>query len=127
MDARIDPAAAFGISLGDAHVIRNAGGNARDALRSILISQHLLGTYEVLLVKHTGCGMLTFDNEDAKAAIESHGAKEEDDFDFQPFSDLDVAIKEDVAWSKQHEALPEGIQFSGWVYAVETGKVRKVV
>lgn len=60
MDARIDPAAAFGIDLGDAHVIRNAGGNAEDALRSILISQHLLGTTEVVLVKHTGCGMLTF-------------------------------------------------------------------
>jgi len=60
MDARIDPASAFGISLGDAHVIRNAGGNAEDALRSILISQHLLGTKEIVLVKHTGCGMLTF-------------------------------------------------------------------
>lgn len=52
MDARIDPAAAFGIDLGDAHVIRNAGGNAKDALRSILISQHLLGTREIVLVKH---------------------------------------------------------------------------
>ena len=52
MDARIDPAAAFGIELGDAHVIRNAGGNAKDALRSILISQHLLGTREIVLVKH---------------------------------------------------------------------------
>ncbi len=56
MDARIDPAAAFGIDLGDAHIIRNAGGNAKDALRSILISQHLLGTREIILVKHTGCG-----------------------------------------------------------------------
>jgi carbonic anhydrase len=54
MDARIDPAAAFGIDLGDAHVIRNAGGSARDAIRSIVISQQLLGTQEVLLVKHTG-------------------------------------------------------------------------
>lgn len=52
MDARIDPSQAFGISLGDAHVIRNAGGNARDGLRSILISQHLLGTREIILVKH---------------------------------------------------------------------------
>ena len=60
MDARIDPAAAFGIALGDAHVIRNAGGNARDALRSLVISEQLLGTNEILLIKHTGCGMLTF-------------------------------------------------------------------
>ena len=54
MDARIDPAAAYGIDLGDAHVIRNAGGNARDALRSIIISQQLLGTAEIVLIKHTG-------------------------------------------------------------------------
>jgi carbonic anhydrase len=67
MDARIDPAAAFGIDLGDVHVIRNAGGNAEDALRSILISQHLLGTNEVVLVKHTECGMLTFVSERAIA------------------------------------------------------------
>ena len=57
MDARIDPAAAYGISLGDAHIIRNAGGNARDALRSLIISEQLLGTKEILLIKHTGCGM----------------------------------------------------------------------
>ena len=57
MDARIDPAAAYGINLGDAHVIRNAGGSARDALRSLVISEQLLGTKEILLIKHTGCGM----------------------------------------------------------------------
>jgi carbonic anhydrase len=54
MDARIDPAAAYGIDLGDAHVIRNAGGNAKDAIRSIVISEQLLGTTEVLVIKHTG-------------------------------------------------------------------------
>lgn len=58
MDARIDPAAALGIDLGDAHVIRNAGGNAKDALRSILISQHLLGTREIVLVKHVSAAVL---------------------------------------------------------------------
>lgn len=70
MDARIDPAAAFGIELGDAHVIRNAGGSAQDALRSIVISEQLLGTNEILLVKHTGCGMVTFKNDDAYAIVE---------------------------------------------------------
>ncbi|KAI1144705.1 carbonic anhydrase [Nemania diffusa] len=69
MDARIDPAAAFGISLGDAHVIRNAGASAKDAHRSILISEQLLGTREIILVKHTGCGMLTFTNDDAHALV----------------------------------------------------------
>ena len=56
MDARIDPTAAYGVNLGDAHVIRNAGGSARDALRSLVISEQLLGTKEILLIKHTGCG-----------------------------------------------------------------------
>ena len=72
MDARIDPAAAYGIDLGDAHVIRNAGGNAKDALRSIIISNQLLGTTEIVLVKHTGCGMLTFQNADARAVVEKN-------------------------------------------------------
>lgn len=72
MDARIDPAAAFGINLGDAHVIRNAGALAQDALRSIVISQQLLGTKEIILVKHTGCGMLTFQNEDAYGIVKQN-------------------------------------------------------
>lgn len=72
MDARIDPAAAFGISLGDAHVVRNAGGSAREALRSIVISQQLLATKEVVVVKHTGCGMLTFKDEDAFGVVEKN-------------------------------------------------------
>lgn len=72
MDARTGPAAAYGINLGDAHVIRNAGGNARDALRSLVISEQLLDTNESLLIKHTGCFMLTFKNEDAHAAVEKN-------------------------------------------------------
>lgn len=72
MDARIDPAAAFGIELGDAHVIRNAGANAADSLRSIVISEQLLGTGEIFLVKHTGCGMLTFQNNDAYELVKKN-------------------------------------------------------
>lgn len=89
MDARIDPAAAYGIDIGDAHVIRNAGGNAKDALRSLVISQQLLGTKEIVLVKHTDCGMLTFTNEDARGIVKKNlgeGALEElGQLDFQPF------------------------------------------
>jgi carbonic anhydrase len=69
MDACIDPAAAFRISLSDAHVIRNAGAVAKDSLSSLVISEQLLGTQEILLVKHTGCRMLTFKNEDAHAIV----------------------------------------------------------
>lgn len=131
MDARIDPAAAFGIALGDAHVIRNAGGNARDALRSLVISEQLLGTTEIVLVKHTGCGMLTFKNEDAHAVVEKNlgpeGKRELAGLDFQPFSDLEQGVRDDVAFLKGSKAIPDAVTVSGWVYEVETGKVRSVV
>ena len=131
MDARIDPASAYGISLGDAHVIRNAGGNARDALRSLVISEQLLGTTEILLLKHTGCGMLTFQNEDAHAMVErnlgAEAKKELAGFDFQPFPNLEEAVKEDVEFLKESKAIPESVTVSGWVYEVENGKVRNVV
>ena len=131
MDARIDPAAAYGISLGDAHVIRNAGGNARDAIRSLIISEQLLGTNEILLIKHTGCGMLTFKNEDAHAIVEKNlgagGKQELAGLDFQPFPDLEKGVEDDVKFLKKSKAIPDSVTISGWVYEVETGKVRKVV
>lgn len=133
MDARIDPAAAYGIDLGDAHVIRNAGGNAKDALRSIVISQQFLGTNEILVVKHTGCGMLTFDNAAAKGIVEKNlgeeGVSALSAFggDFQPFPDLDGAVKSDVSLLKNSPLVSKGTAISGWVYECETGKVRPVV
>lgn len=133
MDARIDPAAAYGIDLGDAHVVRNAGANAKDALRSIVISQQLLGTQEIVLVKHTGCGMLTFDNPTATGIVERSlgpaGAEALSAFggDFQPFPDLEGAVKSDVELLKASPLVAKGTNISGWVYEVETGKVRSVV
>lgn len=131
MDARIDPAAAYGISLGDAHVIRNAGGNARDALRSLVISEQLLGTNEILLIKHTGCGMLTFKNEDAHAVVHKNlgvaGQQELSGLDFQPFPDLEKAVEDDVEYLRASKAIPDSVTISGWVYEVEAGKVRQVL
>lgn len=131
MDARIDPAAAYGIDLGDAHVIRNAGGNACDALRSIVISQQLLGTREILLVKHTGCGMLTFTNEDAHAVVAQNlgptAAAELATLDFQPFPDLEAAVKDDVEFLRNQSAVPKDVALSGWIYDVTTGKVNQIV
>ncbi|KAI1617062.1 carbonic anhydrase [Exophiala viscosa] len=136
MDARIDPAAAYGIDLGDAHVIRNAGGNAIDALRSLVISQQLLGTKEIILIKHTGCGMLIFDTPTATGLVEKNlgaagveglkkfvGGKGE----FQTFTDLEEAVKKDVQLLKDSELIPDDIVISGWIYEVETGTVRSVV
>jgi len=131
MDARIDPAAAFGIDLGDAHVIRNAGASSRDALRSIIISEQLLGTTEVVLVKHTGCGMLTFGNSDAHGIVAkslgSEAAEEIQSLDFLPFPELTQAVKDDVAFLKATKTVPDTITITGWIYEVETGKVKQIV
>jgi len=131
MDARIDPASAFGITLGDAHVIRNAGASAKDALRSIIISEQLLGTTEIILIKHTGCGMLTFKNADAIGVVKSNLGDEAvkeigEHFDFLPFPQLEDAVKADLAYLKASKAIPDSITISGWVYEVETGKARRV-
>jgi len=133
MDARIDPAAAYGIDLGDAHVIRNAGGSARDALRSLVISQQLLGTQEILLIKHTGCGMLIFDTPVATGLVKKNlGDEAVKDLkvfggDFQTFTDLENEVKSDVKLLKESRLIPEAVKISGWIYEVETGNVRSVV
>ena len=130
MDARIDPASAFGISLGDAHVIRNAGGSAREALRSLVISEQLLGTTEILLIKHTGCGMLTFSNDDALGVVEKNlGAEaraELNGLDFLPIGNLEQGVRDDAAFLKGYKTIPDTVHVSGWIYEVETGKVRAV-
>ncbi|KAJ6262501.1 hypothetical protein Dda_3311 [Drechslerella dactyloides] len=127
MDARIDPAAALGIELGDAHVIRNAGASAVDALRSIIISEQLLGTNEILLIKHTGCGMLTFTNKDAYAIVSENLGADASNIDFLPFPVLDEAVKNDVEFLKKSEFVPDAVKISGWIYQVETGKIVSVV
>ncbi|KUI55778.1 hypothetical protein VP1G_03136 [Cytospora mali] len=131
MDARIDPISAFGISLGDAHVIRNAGASAKESLRSIVISQQLLGTQEILVIKHTGCGMLTFTNEDAHTVVAQRlgptAAAEISTLDFLPFTNVEDAVREDVEFLGKQSAVPKDVTITGWVYEVETGKARQVV
>ncbi|KAK8123945.1 hypothetical protein PG999_003863 [Apiospora kogelbergensis] len=130
MDARIDPAAAFGIDLGDAHVVRNAGGCAKDALRSIVISQQLLGTREIILVKHTGCGMLTFTNDDIRAVVKENlppaASAELGTTDFLPFPEVEQAVRDDLAFLKQTTTIREDTVVSGWVYDVKTGAVKSI-
>ncbi len=89
MDARLDPARFLGLHEGDAHVIRNAGGRADDdALRSLVISQELLGTEEVLLIHHTDCGMITFTNEQLRQKLKDRYGKDPGNVDYLPFSNL---------------------------------------
>jgi carbonic anhydrase len=119
MDARLDPARFLGLEEGDAHVIRNAGGLVTDdAYRSLLLSHHLLGTQEVLVVAHTDCGMLTFTNEQARERI---GA----DLDFLPFSDLEESVRRSVERVRSSPLLPDAV--TGWVYDVRSGRLRQVV
>ncbi|KAF7551904.1 hypothetical protein G7Z17_g4682 [Cylindrodendrum hubeiense] len=112
------------------------GGNAVDALRSLVISQQLLGTAEIILVKHTGCGMLIFDTPTATGLVEKNlgaeGIKELERFvggsgNFQTFSDLETAVKSDVKLLKDSSLFAEEIVISGWIYEVETGKTRQVL
>ena len=130
MDCRIDPAEAFGIALGDAHVIRNAGGSAREGLRSLVISEQFLGTTEIFVIKHTECGMLGLTKEKAESTISKNlGAEalaELSGLDWLGFPDLEQAVKDDVAFLNKSKAIPDSVIVSGWVYDVKTGKVKAV-
>ncbi|KAJ8457468.1 hypothetical protein ONZ45_g18301 [Pleurotus djamor] len=128
MDARVEPAGQLGIGLGEAHVIRNAGGLAKDALRSIVISQRLLGTREIALFHHTGCGMLTFTDPQLKDIVKDAApgnaavASAVDAINFGPFSELEASVKADVQFLKENPLLLEGTKITGWIYEVETGQ-----
>lgn len=127
MDARIDPAKALGLEEGDAHIIRNAGGRASaDAIRSLVISQQLLGTVEVVVMHHTDCGMLTFQNEELRARIAENLNADASDIDFLPFSDLLESVHEDVEKIRRSPFIPDEISVSGFVYDVHSGGLRQV-
>ena len=126
MDARLDPAKVLGLEEGDAHVIRNAGGVVSDdALRSLAISQNLLGTDEIILIHHTDCGMLTFHDEDVKAQIEADTGIRPP-FALEAFGDLDADVRQSIARIKTSPFIPVKDSVRGFVYEVETGALREV-
>jgi carbonic anhydrase len=126
MDARLDVHGILGLKLGDAHVIRNAGGVVTDdEIRSLAISQRLLGTEEIVLVHHTDCGMLTFTDDEFKAAIqEETGIKPA--WAAEAFPDLDADVRQSIARVKASPFIPNKGSVRGFVYEVETGKLREV-
>ncbi len=126
MDARLLPSRAFGLEEGDAHVIRNAGGRARDALRSLIISQRLLGTREIVVVHHTDCGMLTFTNRDLRERVKEDLGSDTGEFDFLPFQDLDASVREDIEFLQGTQLLDPDTIIRGFIYDVRTGKLREV-
>jgi Carbonic anhydrase len=128
MDARLHPEKFLGLNVGDAHVIRNAGGRvSEDALRSLAISQRLLGTQEVVVIHHTDCGMLTFQNADLAAKIKADLGVDVGDRDFLPFSDLEQSVRDDVEAVRNSPLIPNDIPVSGAIYDVKTGKLKVVV
>jgi carbonic anhydrase len=126
MDARIDPAGALGLTEGDAHVIRNAGGVVTDdEIRSLAISQRLLGTEEIILIHHTDCGMLTFTDDDFKRQLQDDtGIKPE--WAAEAFPDLDEDVRQSIARIKASPFIPNKDSVRGFVYEVETGRLREV-
>ncbi|OJJ06210.1 hypothetical protein ASPVEDRAFT_87523 [Aspergillus versicolor CBS 583.65] len=125
MDARLDTARALGLEEGDAHVIRNAGGRVTDALRSIVISQQLLGTREIVIVHHTDCGMLTFTDDVIRTKIRDEIQQNADHIAFLPFSDLRKSVLDDVQLVKENPLVLD-VPVTGYIYEVESGKIVKV-
>ena len=126
MDARLNVYAILGLAEGEAHVIRNAGGVVTDdEIRSLAISQRLLGTREVILIHHTDCGMLIFTDDGFKASIqEETGIKPE--WAAEAFSDLDEDVRQSIARIKVSPFVPHTDQVRGFVFDVATGRLREV-
>jgi len=128
MDARLHPEKFLGLDVGDAHVIRNAGGRAsQDAIRSLVISERLLGTSEIVVIHHTDCGMLTFQNADLAAKVQADLGVDASDWDFLPFTDLEASVRDDVATLRNSPLIPRDIPISGAIYDVRTGRLQEVV
>jgi carbonic anhydrase len=126
MDARLDVHKILGLQEGDAHVIRNAGGVITDdEIRSLTISQRLLGTREIILIHHTDCGMLTFSDDELKAQIQEEvGMKPH--FSMESFSDLEEDMRQSIARIQASPFIPHKDAVRGFIYEVETGRLREV-
>jgi carbonic anhydrase len=126
MDARLNPYGLLGLQEGDAHVIRNAGGVVTDdEIRSLAISQRLLGTEEIILIHHTDCGMLTFTDDEFKRSVQDDvGIKPE--WAAEAFPDLDEDVRQSIARIKASPFIPRKNAVRGFVYDVHTGDLREV-
>ncbi len=126
MDARLNPAGILGLSEGDAHVIRNAGGVITDdVIRSLAISQRLLGTREIILIHHTDCGMLTFKDDEVKAQIEADTGLRPS-FALEAFPDVDKDVLQSMARIAASPFVPHKQHVRGFVYDVKSGRLNEV-
>ncbi|HEY8655660.1 MAG TPA: carbonic anhydrase [Candidatus Limnocylindria bacterium] len=128
MDARLTVEEVAGLDTGDAHIIRNAGGLVTDdAIRSFIISSHLLGTAEFAIIEHTGCGMLTFEDEPTRRLIAERTGADASALRLLPFPDLEANLREQVRLLAACPLLPGGIPITGFLYDVATGRLGEVV
>jgi len=128
MDARLTVEPALGLKTGDAHIIRNAGGVVtEDAIRSLIISHHLLGTQEFIVINHTDCGMLTFKDDALRSQLEKQtGHAVVAPVHFHAFGDLEENVRQQVRRIQSHPWIPKHISVRGFVYDVKTGKLHEV-
>lgn len=127
MDSRLHVAQALGLALGDAHILRNAGGRVTDdVIRSLVISQQQLGTREIVVLHHTDCGAQSFTNEAFAAQLERDLGVSVHGKDFLPFSDVEESVREDVRKLRESPLIPDDIVISGAVYDVNTGRISEV-
>ncbi|HFI0126947.1 TPA: beta-class carbonic anhydrase [Streptococcus suis] len=128
MDSRLHVAQALGLALGDAHILRNAGGRVtEDMIRSLVISQQQLGTREIVVLHHTDCGAQTFTNEDFAAQLKRDLGVDVSGQDFLPFTDIEESVREDIALLKQSPLIPDDVEIFGAVYDVDTGRMTEVI
>jgi carbonic anhydrase len=128
IDARLDPARMLGLDMGDAHVVRNAGGRATDdAIRSSTISSWLLGVRELVVIHHTDCGMTLFTDDVLHGKIRDETGIDVSDEEYLSFTDPEESLRDDVARLRDVKTLPEGVTVSGYKYDVRDGTLREVV
>lgn len=127
MDSRLHVAQALGLALGDAHILRNAGGRVTDdMIRSLVISQQQMGTREIVVLHHTDCGAQTFTNQSFADHIQQKLGVDVSDYDFLPFQDVVESVREDMAILQASPLIPDDVDINGAVYDVDTGKMTQV-
>lgn len=127
MDSRLHVAQALGLALGDAHILRNAGGRVTDdMIRSLVISQQQMGTREIVVLHHTDCGAQTFQNEEFQEHLKTELGVDVSGQDFLPFQDVEESVREDMQLLRECPLIPDDVVISGAVYDVDTGSMREV-
>ena len=127
MDSRLHVAHALGLALGDAHILRNAGGRVtEDMIRSLVISQQQMGTREIVVLHHTDCGAQTFNNQDFQEHLAATFGVDVSNQDFLPFKDVEESVREDMELLRQSPLIPADVVISGAVYDVDTGRMTEV-